>query len=122
MFNHMVKYREEHLDLVFGALSDPTRRKIIERLERGPTRVTEMASHFRISLPAISKHLRVLEHAGLLKRERLGRVHRISLAAGRMEAACVWLERYRLFWSSSLDSLSDFLDQNPTKTGEQQDE
>jgi len=107
----MVKYNDRQLDDVFGALADPTRRKIIQRLEKGPTRVTEMASHFRISLPAVSKHLRVLENAGLLKREREGRVHRISLDAKRMKTAMQWLEHYRVFWESRLDSLSDFLNE-----------
>jgi DNA-binding transcriptional ArsR family regulator len=97
------------LDMTFAALSDPTRRRILELLARAEFRVTDLAKHFAISLPAVSKHLRVLEGAALIKRERDGRVHHIRLEAKRMRAAADWIERYRVFWEVRLDALADYL-------------
>ncbi|HTV74980.1 MAG TPA: metalloregulator ArsR/SmtB family transcription factor [Candidatus Acidoferrales bacterium] len=103
------------LDAVFSALADPTRRRIIERLARGPLTVGEIASGFSISQPAISKHVRVLEDSGLLKREVLGRVHHCSLSAEGMSAASNWIEKQRRFWNAVLDRLDDILDEPPHK-------
>jgi DNA-binding transcriptional ArsR family regulator len=98
------------LDVVFGALSDPTRRRILELLARTESCVTDLARPFSISLPAISKHLRVLENAGLIKRERNGRVHRLQLSAKPMSEAAEWIDRYRQFWEVQLDALADYLE------------
>ena len=98
------------LDAVFGALSDPTRRRILELLARTESCVTDLAKPFSISLPAISKHLRVLENAGLIKRERNGRVHRLQLRAKPMSEAAEWIDRYREFWEVQLDALSHYLE------------
>jgi DNA-binding transcriptional ArsR family regulator len=111
----MVKYKPSRLDSVFGALSDPTRRRILEALAEGESPVTRLATPFAMSLPAVSKHLRVLENAGLLKRRRLGREHRVELAAEPMKEALQWMEKYRQFWEGSLDALADYLE-NTTKT------
>jgi DNA-binding transcriptional ArsR family regulator len=112
ILNHMVKYSDApSLDAVFGALSDPTRRQILDLLARTECRVTDLAKPFSISLPAISKHLRVLEKAGLIKREREGRVHHLRLRAEPMSAAAEWIERYREFWERQLDALSRYLEQ-----------
>src|SRR5437899_11907047 len=97
----MVKYKSSHLSLTFAALSDPTRRRILERLAEGQSRVTRLAAPFSISLPAVSRHLRVLEQAGLLKRHRHGREHRLELEAGPMKEALRCMERYRRFWEGS---------------------
>ncbi len=105
----MVKYRS--LDETFAALADPTRRAILERLRRGDCNVTELAQPFAISLPAISKHLRVLERAGLIRQEKQGRVRRCCLCAGPMHAALSWIDRYRDFWSDKLDALADYFEQ-----------
>lgn len=113
-FNHMVNYRAADLDLTFAALADPTRRRIIQQLTAGETRVTELAEPFRISLPAISKHLRVLERAGLLRRRRAGREHRLQLNPEPMQAAAQWIEHYRHFWEGSLDRLADFVESKPS--------
>ena len=115
----MVKYLGvPSLDAVFGALSDPTRRRILDRLARTECCVTDLAKPFSISLPAISKHLRVLENAGLIRRERIGRVHRLQLRAKPMSEAAEWIERYREFWEGQLDALSDYMEKQIKKEKE----
>ena len=99
------------LDATFGALADPTRRAIVAHLARTPeSSVGELARPFAISLPAISKHLRVLEQAGLVARQKDGRVHRCRLVAAPMESAAAWIERQREFWDGRLDALQRYLD------------
>src|SRR4051812_29013244 len=93
------------LDMVFAALSDRTRRAILERLSTGSATVTELAEPFAMSLPAISKHLHVLENAGLINRSKEGRIHHMSLSAERLREAARWLEHYRRFWNENFDSL-----------------
>ena len=107
----MVKYQNSELDSTFGALADATRRGILERLADGDSSVTKLAEPFKISLPAISKHLRVLERAGLLSQEKDGRVRRCRLDAGPLKEASDWISRYQLFWEQQLDSLASYLDQ-----------
>jgi DNA-binding transcriptional ArsR family regulator len=110
----MVKYTSK-LDDVFGAVADPTRRRILEALSREDQCVTALARPHRMSLPAISKHLRVLEKAGLICRRRDGRMHHLKLEARPMQEAAQWIEAYRKFWEGTLDSLADFLEkQNET--------
>ena len=111
IFNQMVKYRDSDLDVTFGALADRTRRAILEQLASGDSSVTRLAAPFNVSLPAISKHLRVLERAGLLTQERDGRVRRCRLDASPMKGAADWIARYRRFWEDQLDSLASYLDQ-----------
>ena len=98
------------LDRTFAALADPTRRAILARLARGEATVGELARPFRVSRPAVSKHLRVLEQAGLVQRERDGRVSRCALDAEPMREAAEWVERYRVFWTGRLDSLERYLE------------
>ena len=98
------------LDRTFAALSDPTRRSILARLAEGEATVGELARPFRVSRPAISKHLRVLEGAGLVQRERDGRVSRCELDAEPMRDAAEWIGRYRAFWGGRLDSLARYLE------------
>jgi DNA-binding transcriptional ArsR family regulator len=106
----MVKYASHPLDSIFSALADPTRRDMLELLARAECCVTELAKPFSISLPAISKHLRVLEKAGLVKRERDGRVHRLSLDAEPMREASEWIGHYRDFWEGQFDALAQYLE------------
>jgi DNA-binding transcriptional ArsR family regulator len=113
----MVKYSSHSLDATFAALADPTRRRILERLCQGQRRVTHLAAPFSMSLPAVSKHLRVLEDAGLLKRQRHGREHRIELAAAPLKDAIRWIEQYRKFWEGSLDALANYLEKTNNKKG-----
>jgi len=108
--NHMVKHSDDTLDYTFAALADPTRRRILESLSHREWRVTDLAEPFDMSLPAVSKHLRVLERAGLLKRRRLGREHYLQLEAKPMSRAASWIEHYRKFWEGSLDNLAKYLE------------
>jgi DNA-binding transcriptional ArsR family regulator len=107
----MVNYSGALLDSTFAALSDATRRGILARLARqGETSVSDLAAPYKMSLPAVSKHLRVLEHAGLVSRQKDGRVHRCRLRAEPMKDAAAWIEHYRLFWEAQLDSLARYLE------------
>jgi DNA-binding transcriptional ArsR family regulator len=105
----MVKYSSRTLNRTFAALADPTRRRILAHLARGDKCVTRLAKPHAMSLPAVSKHLRVLEKAGLLRRRRYGRVHEMQLEAKPLKQAAQWVEEYRRFWEGSLDRLADFL-------------
>jgi len=107
--NQMVKYSSRLLDRTFAALADPTRRRILERLSHGDRCMTDLARPYAMSLPAVSKHVRVLEKAGLIRRKRRGRVHRLNLEAAPMKQAAQWIEDYRRFWEESLDRLDEYL-------------
>lgn len=99
------------LDSVFTALAHPIRRAIIERLSAGEATVKDLAAPHAVSLPAVSKHLRVLEAAGLLRQEPDGRVRRCTLDAAPLQAAFGWLTRYRVFWEDRFDALARHLDE-----------
>jgi DNA-binding transcriptional ArsR family regulator len=101
--------KNQRLDATFRALSDPTRRAIVERLTRGDASVGELAEPFDISLPAISKHLTVLEQAGLVARIKEGRTRRCRLNEQPMQEALRWIASYGSFWEGQLDSLERFL-------------
>jgi DNA-binding transcriptional ArsR family regulator len=105
----MVKHRAtvDPLDAVFSAFADPTRRAIVVRLAEGEASVSELAEPFDVSLPAVIKHLAVLERAGLLEHHKQGRVRRCRLVAEPMRVADDWLGTYRVFWEQRLDSLAD---------------
>src|SRR5215469_4526774 len=103
------------LNRTFAALADPTRRRILEHLAGSDRCVTDLARPYRMSLPAVSKHLRVLENAGLVRRQRDGRVHRVKLEARPMQQAQAWIEEYRKFWETSFDRLDEYLKQIQTK-------
>ena len=99
----------DHLSVTFGALADPTRRAILARLTKGEASVTELAKPFDMTLPAISKHLKVLEHAGLITRSRDAQWRPCRLKAHRLEEAADWVERYRVYWERSFDRLDEHL-------------
>jgi DNA-binding transcriptional ArsR family regulator len=105
----MQQERTDRLNQVFGAVSDPTRRAILSRLSTGNSTVVNMASEFPMSLPAVSKHIRILERAGLVARKIEGRTHHLHLNAAPMQEALQWMEYYRKFWDRKLDALEDFL-------------
>ncbi|MDI1263559.1 MAG: metalloregulator ArsR/SmtB family transcription factor [bacterium] len=110
----MVKYQEQVLDRTFAALSDPTRRALLARLEgRESLSVSELARPFSMSLPAIMKHLDVLSDAGLIARQKTGRTVACRLTAQPMEQAMAWLNRYQRFWSDALDRLAAFVEEDP---------
>ncbi len=112
----MVKYSTATLNRIFAALADPTRRHILAHLARGSSRVTHLARPHAMSLPAVSKHLRVLEKAGLLRRRRYGRVHEMQLEATPLKQAAQWIQEYRKFWEGSFDQLAKYLQKtNSTK-------
>jgi DNA-binding transcriptional ArsR family regulator len=110
ILNQMVKYPTRTLNRTFAALADPTRRRILAHLARGDKCVTHLARPHAMSLPAVSKHLRVLEKAGLLRRRRYGRVHEMQLEARPLKQAAQWVEEYRKFWEGSLDRLAEYLE------------
>src|SRR5258708_34127436 len=106
----MVKYSPRTLNRTFAALADPTRRRILAHLARGDKGITHLARPHEMSWPAVSKHLRVLEKAGLLRRRRYGRVHEMQLDAKPLKQAAQWVEEYRKFWEGSLDRLAAYLE------------
>src|SRR5580704_2380578 len=103
--------RADHLTATFAALADPTRRAILARLATGEANVTELAKPFDMSQPAISKHLKVLERAGLISRGRDAQSRPCKLEARRLREATEWMERYRRFWEESFDRLDVYLDE-----------
>jgi DNA-binding transcriptional ArsR family regulator len=124
IFNHMAEYIfDSPLDQTFHALANPIRREILRLLARGEATVLEVASHFDISLNGVSKHLKVLEKAGLIQRDIQGRTHTCSLQVEPLQEAGHWIDFYRPYWEERLDALELFLQQkrnedqtNPTKT------
>lgn len=101
----MVEYLAGQLDAVYGAISHPVRRSLLEQLRPREARVTELAAPFSISLEAVSKHIRVLESAGLVRRTIHGREHQLALEPTPLISAAGWLDRYRSFWEARLDLL-----------------
>ena len=116
ILNHMVNSSPTQLDRVFHALADPTRRAMLARLTRGEATVTSLAAPFKTSLPAVSKHLRVLEKAGLIKRDIRGREHHCSLEPKPLKTAAEWIAYHRRFWETRLDALEDLLTETTEPT------
>lgn len=106
----MVKQASHNLDRVFYALSDSTRRDMLSRVSSGPVAVTVLAEKYAMSLPAVVKHLGVLESCGLVSTDKVGRVRKCQLEAAPLKAADDWIESYRQFWEAQLDRLGDYLD------------
>ncbi len=106
---------QDHLSATFAALADPTRRAILARLASGETSVTELAEPFAMSLPAVSKHLKVLERAGLIERGRHAQLRPCRIAPAPLKAATDWLEQYRQQWEQSFDRLDTYLKQLQAK-------
>jgi DNA-binding transcriptional ArsR family regulator len=110
----MVKF--QRLDRTFAALSDPTRRRILERLSRGPASITELARPRGMSLPGVMKHVRVLEGAGLVRSEKRGRMRECRLGPARLDDATHWIEWYRRQWDRRLARLEAYLDKKKGAT------
>ena len=112
ILNHMVQYKEtaaaRQIDRVTAAISDPTRRAIIERLARGPGRISDIAAPFSMTLTGFCKHVRVLERAGLVRRTRRGRENTLTLSPEPLRDVAQWVRNYEKFWNSRLDRLHDF--------------
>jgi DNA-binding transcriptional ArsR family regulator len=111
--------KQTNLDQTLIALADPTRRAILERLSRGESRVTELAQPFTISLNAVSKHIRMLERAHLVRRRCAGREHFLSLNREPLDQAAAWIEAQRAIWSARLDALDALLRAEETRAKEQ---
>jgi DNA-binding transcriptional ArsR family regulator len=118
----MVYYLTPALDATFAALSDATRRGILARLALGERSISDLAAPYEMSLPAVSKHLRVLERAKLVERRKDGRVHRCRLSAGPMKEAAAWIEKYRQFWERQFESLARYLQDSQNEEDSQQEE
>ena len=107
-------YYSDTLDHTFSALADPTRRAILSKLANGEVPIMEIAAPFNMSLPAVTKHIRVLESAGLVTRRKKGRVNYCRLNAKPLQDAATWLVFYQKFWDAKLDSLTNFLEGEAT--------
>ncbi len=103
------KIENDPLSVTFAALADPTRRAMLERLAKGPATVSELAEPFAISLPAVSKHLKVLEQAGLIERGREAQWRPAQLKAEPLREVSQWLEHYRIYWEGNFDRLEEYL-------------
>ncbi len=101
----MVQFAQRHLNVAFGAISDPTRRGILERLGTSDASITELAENFRMTLTGMKKHVGVLERAGLVITRKAGRVRTCTLGMRRLDEEAAWIERYRLLWEARFDKL-----------------
>ena len=115
----MVHYRERNIDRVAAAVSDPTRRRIIERLARGPARISDVAKPFSMSLTGFCKHVRVLERAGLVRRTRQGRENTLELSPAPLRDLAEWIFNYEKFWNERLDRVHDFFSTQNEKQKDQ---
>ena len=107
----MVQYGQAHFDASFGALSDATRRGVLEQLGRADASITELAQRFDMTLTGMKKHVGVLEQAGLVSTEKVGRVRTCKLGPRRLERETAWIERYQLLWASRFDELDKVLEE-----------
>ena len=112
IFNQMVNYQQtnDQINLIFHSLADPTRRQILERLTKNPLTVTEIAKPYEMSLPAVSKHVRILEKEQLISRKKQGREYAIQLRPQTLQKAQQYISFYKKFWSNQLDNLEMYLD------------
>ncbi len=111
ILNHMVKYMEPVLDTTFAALSDPTRRGVLEQLVRGDASITDLAERFHMTLTGMKKHVGVLEQAGLVSTEKIGRVRTCRLGLRGLEQEAEWIERYRQLWAERFDALDKIVEE-----------
>ena len=111
ILNQMVQYTQARLDVSFAALSDATRRGVLEQLGRGDASITDLAEKFHMTLTGMKKHVGVLEQAGLVRTEKVGRVRTCKLGPRRLQEETAWLERYRRLWNSRFDELDKVVDE-----------
>jgi DNA-binding transcriptional ArsR family regulator len=111
ILNHMVQYAKARLDASFGALSDATRRGVLEQLGQSDASITDLAERFHMTLTGMKKHVGVLEQAGLVTTEKVGRVRTCKLGPGRLEDEAAWLERYRGLWAARFDALDQVVEE-----------
>ena len=111
----MVQYVQPHLDTAFDALSDATRRGVLEQLGRSDASITDLAERFQMTLTGMKKHVGILEQAGFVTTEKIGRVRRCRLGKRRLEAEAAWIERYRKVWEARFDALDDIIEDLKSK-------
>ena len=111
MLNHMVQYSGSHLDASFAALSDPTRRGVLEQLGSADASITDLADKFRMTLTGMKKHVGVLEEAGLVATEKVGRVRTCKLGPRRLDEEAAWIKRYRQLWDARFDELDKVVEE-----------
>jgi DNA-binding transcriptional ArsR family regulator len=111
ILHQMVQYSKSRLDLSFAALSDPTRRGVLEQLGRADTSITDLAEKFHMTLTGMKKHVGILEQAGLAKTEKVGRVRTCRLGPRRLQEETAWIERYRQLWDSRFDELDKVVEE-----------
>jgi DNA-binding transcriptional ArsR family regulator len=111
ILNHMVQYSKSRLDASFSALSDATRRGVLDQLGRADASITDLADKFHMTLTGMKKHVGVLEQAGLVTTEKVGRVRTCRLGPRRLEDETAWLERYRQLWDARFDELDQVVDE-----------
>jgi DNA-binding transcriptional ArsR family regulator len=111
MLNHMVQFNPTRFDASFAALSDATRRGVLEQLGRADASITELAAKFRMTLTGMKKHVGVLEQAGFVTTEKVGRVRTCKLGLRRLEREAAWIERYHQLWSARFDELDKVVDE-----------
>jgi DNA-binding transcriptional ArsR family regulator len=115
ILNRMVQYMEARLDASFSALSDATRRGVLERLGRGDASITDLAENFHMTLTGMRKHVGVLEQAGLVTTEKVGRVRTCKLGPRRLEEETAWIERHRQLWNERFDELDKVIEEQKQK-------
>ena len=111
MLNHMAQYSQARLNASFGALSDATRRGVLEQLGRADASITDLADKFHMTLTGMKKHVSVLEQAGLVTTEKVGRVRTCKLGPRRLEDEAAWLEKYRQLWAARFDALDNVVEE-----------
>jgi DNA-binding transcriptional ArsR family regulator len=115
MLNHMVQYSTGHLNASFSALSDATRRGVLEQLGRADASITDLAERFHMTLTGMKKHVGVLEQAGLVTTEKVGRVRTCRLGLRRMEEEAAWIDKYRQIWEARFDALDEVIEELKSK-------
>ena len=115
MLNHMVQYTKARLDASFAALSDATRRGVLEQLGRAEASITDLADKFNMTLTGMKKHVGILEQAGLVTTEKVGRVRTCKIGPRRLEEETAWIERYRQLWASRFDELDKVIEEHKQK-------
>ena len=111
ILNHMVQYFQSHFDASFGALSDPTRRGVLEQLGRADASISTLAQRFHMTLTGMKKHVGVLEQAGLVTTQKVGRVRTCRLGVRGLQEEAAWIEKYRQLWSARFDELDNVVDE-----------
>ena len=111
ILNYMVQYTQPHLDSVFAALADSTRRGVLEQLGRSEASITDLANRFHMTLTGMKKHVGVLERTGLVTTEKVGRVRNCRIGTRRLEEAAAWIERYQQLWDARFSALDDVVEE-----------